>query len=96
MVVDDRRPIIINAFQNNGSSMPGRSNTLTRPSRQPTLRRTLMRDDTRPPPAARAGKNFFFIYIKFNKLVIFINNYIYIKIFKIKNKIFKYLIINIQ
>ncbi|KAG4101951.1 hypothetical protein H8356DRAFT_256557 [Neocallimastix lanati (nom. inval.)] len=52
---DGRRPVIINAYPNNGSALPKRNQTLTRPDRQPTLRRTLMRNENRPPPAARAG-----------------------------------------
>eukprot|EP00833_Pecoramyces_ruminatium_P002798 jgi/Orpsp1_1/1176830/evm.model.c7180000059185.1 len=52
---DGRRPVIINAYPNNGSTLPRRNQTLTRPDRQPTLRRTLMRNENRPPPAARAG-----------------------------------------
>eukprot|EP00833_Pecoramyces_ruminatium_P007538 jgi/Orpsp1_1/1181570/evm.model.c7180000077744.1 len=52
---DEKRPVIINAFPNNGSnSLPRRNTTLTRPNRQPTLRRTIMRNENRPPPAARA------------------------------------------
>jgi len=52
---DGRRPVIINAYPNNGSTLPRRNQTLTRPDRQPTLRRPLMRTIDRPPPAARAG-----------------------------------------
>jgi len=52
---DGRRPVIINAYPNNGAALPKRNQTLTRPDRQPTLRRTLMRNENRPPPAARAG-----------------------------------------
>jgi len=52
---DGKRPVIINAYPNNGSSLPRRNQTLTRPERQTTLRRPLMRTIDRPPPAARAG-----------------------------------------
>jgi len=52
---DEKRPVIINAHPNNGHSLPRRNTTLTRPNRQPTLRRNLMRNENRPPPAARAG-----------------------------------------
>jgi len=52
---DGRRPVIINAYPNNGSTLPRRNQTLTRPDRQPTLRKPLMRTIDRPPPAARAG-----------------------------------------
>ncbi|ORX80828.1 hypothetical protein BCR32DRAFT_293627 [Anaeromyces robustus] len=51
----DKRPVIINAYPNNGSSLPRRNQTLTRPERNTTLRRPLMRTFNRPPPAARAG-----------------------------------------
>jgi len=52
---DGRRPVIINAYPNNGSTLPRRNQTLTRPDRQPTVRKPLMRTIDRPPPAARAG-----------------------------------------
>ncbi|ORX43112.1 hypothetical protein BCR36DRAFT_586798 [Piromyces finnis] len=52
---DGRRPVIINAYPNNGNNTIRRNQTLSRPDRQPTLRRPLLRTIDRPPPAARAG-----------------------------------------
>lgn len=54
---DGRRPVIINAHPNNGQNFPKRNVTLSRPERQPTMRRPMMRTENRPPPAARAGIN---------------------------------------
>jgi len=63
---DGRRPVIINAYPNNGTGVRRnqtyggagirRNQTLSRPDRQPTLRRPMLRTIDRPPPAARAGK----------------------------------------
>jgi len=62
---DGRRPVIINAYPNNGTGVRRnqtyggagirRNQTLSRPDRQPTLRRPMLRTIDRPPPAARAG-----------------------------------------
>ena len=70
---DGRRPVIINAYPNNGSTLPRRNQTLTRPDRQPTLRRPLMRTIDRPPPAARAGKYIYFLKEK-RTLYVYLNN----------------------